>query len=110
MPTIPTAAGAKKAVTGSGAGVGAGAAAGAGAGAAGGAVGASSGACCGASATAGGGGAGGAWQEGDMLEENRLVLFHGNKAGSFLAFGGVDPLDFHGFVSWQLEVVEKVAI
>ena len=89
MPAIPTAAGAKKAVTGSGAGVGAGAA-GAGAGAAGGAVGASSGACCGASATAGGGGAGGAWQEGGMEEENRLVLFHGNKAGSFLGvLGGI---------------------
>lgn len=96
MPAIPTAAGAKKAVAGSGAGVGAGAAAGAGAGAAAGAVGAS-GACCGASATAGGGGAAGAWQEGGMEEENRLVLFHGNKAGSFLAFGGVDPFRFPWF-------------
>ena len=87
MPAIPTAAGAKKAVAGSGAVAGA---AGAGAGGAGGAVGASSGACCGASATAGGGGAGGAWQEGGMLEENPLVLFHGNKAGSFLlVLGGI---------------------
>lgn len=32
-----------------------------------------------------------------MLEENRLVLFHGNKAGSFLAFGGVDPFRFPWF-------------
>ena len=98
MPAIPTAAGAKKAVAGSGAGVGAGAA-GVGAGAAGGTVGASSGACCGASATAGGGGAAAAC----MLEENPLVLFHGNKAGSFLGvlgciWEGVDPFRFPWFV------------